>query len=114
MPFYPAEQDWILSSRPNRVPLEERFPATFAVNSLLTSNMRKVQRRKGPSHGGNPMQQNPNSIRIPKRNRYNTREAGELLDGKTEIPQWMCKPIGSSLNVLNTDGDVTQQNPLWI
>jgi len=114
MPFYPAEQDWTLSSRPSRVPLEERFPMAYAVNSLPTSNMRKAQRRKGQSRGGNPPQQYPNNIQIPERNRYDTREAGELPDDKDGIPQWMREPIGSSLITENTDGDVTQQNPLWI
>jgi len=114
MPFYPAEQDWTLSSRPSRVPIEECFPAAYKVNSLPTSNMHKAQHRKGQSWGGNPPQQNPNNIRIPERNRYDTREAGELLDDKDGIPQWMCKPISSSLIIENTDGDVTQQNPLWI
>ena len=62
MPFYPAEQDWTLSSRPSRVPIEERFPAAYKVNSLPVSNMCKVQHGKGQSQGGNPPQQNPTNI----------------------------------------------------
>jgi len=42
MPFYLAEQDWTLLSRPSRVPIEEHFLAAYEVNSLPTSNMCKV------------------------------------------------------------------------
>jgi hypothetical protein len=34
MPYFPTEQDWTFAVRPNRIPLEERFPAKFAVNNL--------------------------------------------------------------------------------
>ena len=34
MPFFPTEQDWTLVSRPSRIPLENRFPAAYAVNSI--------------------------------------------------------------------------------
>ena len=87
MLFYPAEQDWTLSSRPSRVPLEERFPKAYVVNSLPMSNLRKAQQRKGQSCGENPLQQYPNNIQLPERNRYNTREAGKLLDDEDRIPQ---------------------------
>ena len=36
--FYPTEQDWTLTMRPQRIPLEERFPQRFAVNSLHHHN----------------------------------------------------------------------------
>jgi hypothetical protein len=32
MPFFPTDQDWMLASRPRRVPLEECFPMTFMIN----------------------------------------------------------------------------------
>ena len=34
MPFFPTDQDWTLVSRPSRIPLEERFPTAYAVQSL--------------------------------------------------------------------------------
>ena len=34
MPFFPTEQDWMLTMKPIRIPLDERFPQRFAVNSL--------------------------------------------------------------------------------
>jgi len=45
MLFFPAEQDWTLAltARPSRIPLEEWFPATYTVNSLLALGGRKTQ-----------------------------------------------------------------------
>ena len=40
MVYFPTEQDWTLTTRPKRVPLEERFPKHLAVNSLQTTNRR--------------------------------------------------------------------------
>jgi len=114
MPFYPAEQDWTLLSRPSRVPLEERFPAAYAVNSLPTSNLHNAQHRKGPNRRGSPLQHYPNNICILEINRYGAREEGQCPEEEGEIPEWMRKPIGPRLNMTNTDSDVTQQNPLWI
>ena len=34
MPYFPSDQDWTMVVRPDRIPLEERFPAKYAVNSL--------------------------------------------------------------------------------
>ena len=34
MPYFPTDQDWTLTVRPNRVPLDVRFPQRYAVNSL--------------------------------------------------------------------------------
>jgi len=114
MPFYPAEQDWTLSSRPSRVPLDECFPAAYAVNSLPISNLHNAQRRKGPNRGGSLPQRYPNNIHIPEINRYGAREEGQCPEEEGEIPEWMRKPISPRLNMTNTDSDVTQQNPLWI
>ena len=41
MPYFPSEQDWSLITRPHRMPLADKFPAKFAVNSLpYTDNKR--------------------------------------------------------------------------
>jgi len=50
MPFFPAEQDWTLVVRPSRIPLEEQFLATFAVNCL-------------PMHGRRPQRGPPKASR---------------------------------------------------
>jgi len=33
MPYFPAEQDWIMTMRPERIPMEEHFLAKFAINN---------------------------------------------------------------------------------
>ena len=107
MPFFPAEEDWTLAtaSRPSRIPLKEHFPAAYAVNSLPTLGSRKAQRRKGP---------NPNKIPLPDKNRYGTKEPGELANDGEGIPEWLRKPIESGSKSGNTHGDVTQQPEGWI
>ena len=32
--YFPTKQDWMLTTKPSRIPLSERFPKQFAVNSL--------------------------------------------------------------------------------
>lgn len=47
MLFFPVEQDWTLVTRPSRIPLGDRFPATYAVNSLpIHSRALQAYRRK--------------------------------------------------------------------
>ena len=41
MVYFPTEQDWTLTTRPHRIPQEERFPQRFAVNSLPTALYKK-------------------------------------------------------------------------
>jgi hypothetical protein len=44
MPFFPTEQDWTLVIKPNRIPLDERFPQRFAVNRLPnTGNSKSIE-----------------------------------------------------------------------
>lgn len=38
MVYFPTDQDWTLASRPSRIPVEDRFPAKYAVNSLPIAN----------------------------------------------------------------------------
>ena len=114
MPFFPAEQDWMLASRPNKIPYEERFPASYAVNSLPVLQSRNTQRRKGPNRGGKSPQGNPNLIPVPAKNRYGDKEPGELAGDKEGIPQWMREPIDGDLEYENTDGDVIQSSSSWI
>jgi hypothetical protein len=49
MPFFPAEQDWTIMSQPNRILLEECFPASYKVNSLpALGNRNTVQEEAKP------------------------------------------------------------------
>jgi hypothetical protein len=34
MPYFPTDNDWTLVTRPERIPLDERFPKKYTVNSL--------------------------------------------------------------------------------
>ena len=114
MPFFPAEQDWTLASRPNRIPLVERFPAAYAVNSLPVPGNRNAQRKKGPNRTGKSPQSNPNLIPVPAKNKYGDKEPGELADDEEGIPAWLREPIDRELEYENTDGDVTQRLDSWI
>ena len=43
MVYFPTEQDWTLTMRPNRIPVNECFPGHFAVNSLPTANRKSTK-----------------------------------------------------------------------
>jgi hypothetical protein len=46
MVYFPTDERWTLTSRPDRIPLEERFPQRFAVNSLPLTNKRPPAKGK--------------------------------------------------------------------
>lgn len=114
MQFFPAEQDWTFATRPNRIPLADRFPAAYAVNSLPLAGARNAQCRKGPNPAGNPPQGNPNLIPVPANNRFGTKEPGVLANDEEGIPEWLREPIPPLTEQGNSNGDVTQQPPEWI
>jgi hypothetical protein len=114
MPFFLAEQDWMLMSQPNRIPLNECFLASYAVNSLPVLGNRNVQHRKGLNCTGKSPQSNPNLIPVSAKNRFGDKEPGELADDEEGILEWVCKPIDGKLEYENTDGDVIQCSNLWI
>ena len=115
MLFFLAEEDWTLAitSRSSRIPLKKHFPALYVVNSLLSLGGRKVQHRKGPNYVGKTTQNNPNHILLPDKNRYGTKEPGELTDDGEEILSWLQEPIDFNPEYGNTDGDVIQQSKEW-
>ena len=56
MPYFPSDQDWSLLSRPHRMPLVDKFPAKFAINSLPYMDNKRTgiahhQQGKGPKRG---------------------------------------------------------------
>jgi hypothetical protein len=71
MPYFPTEQDWSLLTRLHKMPLADKFPAKFAINSLpLMGNKcpgpAPSQCSKGPIQG-RPKKgghENPNFIPI--------------------------------------------------
>lgn len=47
MVSFPTEKDWMLTTRPNRVPFEEHFPPHFAINNIqITSKKLHVKNKK--------------------------------------------------------------------
>ena len=106
MPFFPAEQDWTLASRPARIPLEEQFPGTFAVNSLpiyrrrhqyAPSKAKHVQGtdahgRREPTRASAGDLTSSNRIPVPEKNKYVANGSGTPT-GYTE-PPWLHVPFG--------------------
>ena len=106
MPFFPAEQDWTLSVRPARIPLDEWFPTTLAVNSLPSCGRKyqgapqktnrnqvgNVNGKKDPHHPPAAGSTNPNSIPVPEKNRYAVNGPGPNTEYTP--PQWRPYPSG--------------------
>lgn len=46
MVYFPTDEGWTLTTRPDRIPLDERFPQRFAVNSLPTTSKRPPAKGK--------------------------------------------------------------------
>ena len=46
MIFFPTEEGWTLTTRPDRIPLEERFPQRYTVNSLPSTSKRPPAKGK--------------------------------------------------------------------
>ena len=81
MPYYPTEHDWTLAIRPERIPLDMRFPGKYAVNSIpvtagkhagQTSKSQGKDTRREPAKKSH--RENPNLIPLVR-----SREEGELL-----------------------------------
>lgn len=53
MPFFPTEHGWTLTARPHRIPLDERFPGVYAVNSLPASGGNHPTKGSCPSGRAN-------------------------------------------------------------
>ena len=89
MPFFPTDQDWTLISRPNRIPLSERFPATFAARSLPLATPgppgAAYQRKAGTIHLAKGPRENPNRILLPAKTSRAPKEAGEITDHEAEL-----------------------------
>ena len=46
MVYFPTNEDWTLTTRPNSIPVEERFLQRFAVNTLPVTNRRVTTKGK--------------------------------------------------------------------
>jgi hypothetical protein len=48
MVYFPTDEDWTLTTRPDRIPTKERFPQWFTVNSLPITNRKLHAKTKKP------------------------------------------------------------------
>lgn len=79
--FFPTDEEWTLTTRPDKIPLESRFPERYAVNSLPTAAMTKClqqqnQQRSKPKRQNNqpaPQKCNTQSSENNTIERYMTR-----------------------------------------
>lgn len=125
MPFFLAEQDWTLAIRPARVSLEECFPTTFSVNSLLLHGRRHqgtipkakqaqvtgVTGRKEPPHVTADDLTSSNCILVLEKNKYAVNSTAPSSEYKE--PLWYPTPneyMGSGTwENDNNKGEVTQR-----
>ena len=59
MVYFPTEQDWTLTTRPDRIPLEERFPKHFANNIIPVTNCKSPKSLAQASTGKEPGTNSP-------------------------------------------------------
>jgi hypothetical protein len=110
MPYYPTEKEWTHITRPERVPLEERFPKKYAVNSLPfaanrhpglppRNTWKRGKNAKGGEKGGGEAaeleQGNPNRIPL-----NGGREEGDRPAASEDEE---ADPVGNGLDNENTD-----------
>ena len=115
MPFFPTDEDWTLVSRPGRIPLADRFPAAYAVNSLPGSNPKAgqtFQRRATTHRATKNTRENPNHIPLPARNSGAPREAGEISEFNGG-PSWMREPANYSQQVYRKEGEPIKDVTGW-
>jgi hypothetical protein len=108
MPFFPTDQDWTLVTRPSRIPMEERFPASYAVNSLPYATAKPSgatsQRKVMPSHVAKGQRVNPNRIPLPAKTIHTPKEAGELTD-QEGTSNWQREPVNQNMQKYNEKGE---------
>ena len=106
MPFFPTDQDWTMVSRPSRIPLENRFPAAYAVNSLAGTAPKfagpALQRKSTYNRAAKSTPANPNRIPLPARSIRASKELGEISEHGG--PSWTCEPANCSKQVYTDEG----------
>ena len=112
MPYFPSEQDWSLTVRPERIPLSDRFPARYAVNSLSNENNRhsglaskpprRKQYREVETRNGH---KNPNLIPL-------TRSREKVTHAANKDPRHSGFD-GTAADYENTDETYCPNTPGW-
>ena len=115
MPYFPTEHDWSLTVRPDKIPLEDKFPTKYAVNTIPPGSGKHqgpgaVRQRKGKKRnaGGSGMPEasgNPNHIQIS-----HVREEGELQD---EEEYWRMDNLDRNDDPDHNDWNTPRDYPGW-
>jgi hypothetical protein len=64
--FFPTDEEWTLTTRPDKIPLENRFPQCYAVNSLQTTTTSKCpQQRRQPTNKQKQPAKQPSNLKHP-------------------------------------------------
>jgi hypothetical protein len=89
MVYFPTDQDWTLTSKPERVPLEDRFPARFAVNSLPVATNRRHPKPKP-------------TVRLPPNNQPGARPSSNKSQERRNASQQQHSGEGEAERILLT------------
>lgn len=66
LPFFPTDESWTLTTRPEKIPLENRFPQRYAVNPIpVKAAPRRTQQQNQPR---NKTKRQNNQVAAPKGN----------------------------------------------
>ncbi len=119
MPFFPTDQDWTLVSRPSRIPLEERFPTAYAVQSLPYAAAKPAgaapQHRPAGNRAAKVPRENPNMIPLLQPAKLNCmpKEVGEITE-QEEGPSWVREPVPEEpFQFLDKNGVPTKYPEDW-
>jgi hypothetical protein len=92
MVYFPTDEEWTLTTRPNRIPLEERFPPRFTVNNIPITTKKPTKKGKRPMPtrpitAGNAQDKDQNTInqyfsrsQAKSKEKEAAQEEGELHD----------------------------------
>ena len=80
--YFPTKQDWTLTTKPLRVPLSERFPEKYAVNSLTRTNRQEANPvvRLPPSRSAEPSNPPQPRSQQPRRHWYDDDDEDDVID----------------------------------
>jgi cellular nucleic acid-binding protein len=111
MPYFPTEHGWSLTVRPERIPLEVRFPVKYAVNSLASTGGKHPglapqppcrKRKQGPTEAESG---NPNLIPIS--------QGRERDMPPAEEEPWCSSFNRANYGAENTEEDFTHRDSSW-
>jgi len=115
MLYFPTEHDWSLTVRPDRIPIEDKFPTKYTVNAIPlgggksqgpgAGQQRRGKKRSIGGKAGKDVHINPNHIPI-----NHIREEGELQD-KGEY--WHMERLGQGKELDYSDWNTPHDIPGW-